>query len=407
MANTNLTIDMITREALRILHNNLGFTRTVNREYQDEFAKSGAKIGTVLRIRKPIQVPVVTGATLSATDYVEEKVDLTVATQKHVDVNFTSAELTMSLDDFSRRILTPAMARLASEIDKDGLAQYVNVAQSVGTPGTTPSTALVWLQANQKLNEMAVPLDSRFGAMNPITNAYMVDGLKGLFHASGSISSQFKKGMMGENVLGFDELFMDQNVQSQTNGAGASYQTNLGSGWTTEGLATLAVDTGTGALTAGQVFTIAGIFDVNPETKVALASLKQFVVTAAYGGGGGNISYAPAIYSASATGSDAAKQNVAQTNTAGNFDNKALTLVGSASTAYPQNLAYHRDAFTLATVDLQMPEGVDMARRATYDGISLRIVRQYDISNDKFPCRIDVLYGWATTRPEFACRVWG
>lgn len=408
MANSILTIDMITREALRILHNSLGFTRTVRRDYQDEFAKSGAKVGTVLRIRKPNRYPVVTGAALSTSDVEEDNTTLTVATQKHVDVTFTSQELTMSMDDFSKRVLTPAMARLSSEVDKDGLAQFVNVYQSVGTPGTTPASALVWLQAQQKLNEQAVPLTPRYACMNPAANAYMVDGLKGLFHASGSISSQFKKGMMGENVLGFEEMMMDQNVAVHANGAGnTAYLTNLAGGWATEGGTVLAVDTGAGALTAGQVFTIAGINDVNPETKVDTGSLKQFVVTAAYAGGAGNVSISPAVYTSSATGGKTAKQNVSVSNAAGSWDNKAITFVGTLSTSYPQNMAYHEDAFTLATADLEVPEGVDMARRATYDGISLRIVRQYDINTDKFPCRIDMLYGWATVYPELACRVWG
>jgi hypothetical protein len=228
-----------------------------------------------------------------------------------------------------------------------------------------------------------------------------------LFHAQGAIEQQYRKGMMGRNVLGYDEMFMAQNVQSLTLGARASYQTNLATGWVSEGGTTLAVDTGTGTITAGEVFTIAGVYEVNPETKVSTGTLKQFVVTADYSGGAGNVSISPAIYTSSATGSGLAKQNVSVSNTSGNWDNKAMTFIGTASTAYPQNLVYHEEAFTLATVDLEIPSGVDMARRATYDGISLRIVRQYDISNDKFPCRIDVLYGWKTLRPEFACRVWG
>lgn len=402
MANTLLTIDMITREALRIFHNNLGFVRSINKQYSDEFANKGAKIGTTLRIRKPAQYTIQTGANLSAQDYVEQSTTLTLATQNHVDVTFTSAELTLSLDDFSERILTPAMNRLASEVDKNALAMFVNVANSVGTPGTTPATALVWLQAQQKLNELAVPLDRRFVAMNPAANAATVNGLSGLFHASSNISAQFKKGLMGENVLGFEEMMMCQNVGVHTNGAAAAtYDTNLPTGWTTEGGTTLAVDTGTGAVTAGQVFTIAGVQEVNPESKVATGSLKQFVVTAAFAGGAGDLSISPAIYT---TGPF---KNVSVDNSSGSWDGKDLTFVGAISTSYPQNLAYHKDAFTIATADLVMPGGVDMASRAVHDGISMRVVRQYAIGTDTFPCRIDILYGLLATRPEMACRVWG
>lgn len=402
MANTLLTIDMITREALRIFHNNLGFTRSINKQYSDEFANKGAKIGTTLRIRKPAQYTIQTGATLVPQDYTEQSTTLTLATQNHVDVTFTSAELTMSLDDFGERILKPAMARLASEVDKNAMALYVDVGNSVGTPGTTPATALVWLQAQQKLNELAVPLDRRFAAMNPAANAATVNGLSGLFHASSNISAQFKKGLMGENVLGYEEMMMCQNVAVHTNGAGnTAYLTNLAAGWVTEGGTTLAVDTGAGALTAGQVFTIAGIQEVNPESKVATGSLKQFTVTAAYAGGAGNVSISPAIYT---TGPF---KNVSVSNSIADFDNKAITFFGTLSTAYPQNLAYHKDAFTLATADLVMPGGVDMASRAQHDGISMRTVRQYAIGTDTFPCRIDILYGLLTTRPEMACRVWG
>lgn len=400
--NTLLTIDMITREALRIFHNNLGFSRTINKQYSKEFANEGAKIGTTLRIRKPAQYTVNTGASLSAQNYTEQYTTLTLATQNHVDVTFSSVELTMSLDDFSDRVLKPAMARLASEVDKNALALCTSVANSVGTPGTTPSTALVWLQAQQKLNELAVPIDSRYAVMNPAANALLVDGLKGLFHASGNISSQFKKGLMGENVLGYDEMMMSQNITLFANGAAnTAYLTDLAGGWATEGGTTLVVDTGAGAATAGQVFTIAGINAVNPESKVDTGSLMQFTVAAAYGGGAGSITISPPVYT---TGPF---KNVSVDNSAGSWNNKAITFVGTLSTSYPQNLAYHKDAFTLATADLVVPKGVDMASRAVHDGISMRIVRQYTISDDQFPCRIDILYGLLATRPEMACRVWG
>jgi len=213
MANSLLTIDMITRKALEILENNLVITRNVNRQYDDSFAVEGAKIGSTLRIRLPDRALVTDGAALQVQDDNEQFTTLTVSTQKHIGVNFTSAELTMQLDDFAERVLKPRISQLASSIDADVAGSFSSVYNSVGTPGTTPSTSLVLLQAQQKLNEFATPMAPRYATVNPAANAGLVEGMKGLFNPTSTISRQFKNGMMGEGILGLDEVNMSQSIR--------------------------------------------------------------------------------------------------------------------------------------------------------------------------------------------------
>lgn len=400
MANTLLTPTKITREALRILHNNLVFTRNVNRQYDDQFAQSGAKIGTTLKVRKPNQFTIRTGAVMNAQDVTEESLDLVVSTQKGVDINFSSQELTLNIDDFSNRYLVPAMARLASEIDYEGLTLYQNIFNQVGTPGTTPATSLIVLQTGQKMDDFAAPDDmQRFLTVNPAAQASIVDALKGLFQQSSAIAEQYRRGKMG-TALGFD-WGMSQNINRHTTGGFAG--TVLVNDTVASGDTTISMDAFTDAaptVKKGDIFTLAGVNAVNPETKKSTGVLQQFVVTADKTGASNaiaDIAISPAITTSGPK----------QTVTALPSDNAAVTFVGTAATAYPINMAYHRDAFALVTADLEMPKGVDFAAREVYEGISMRIVRQFDITNDKFPCRIDVLYGWTTLRPEFACRLIG
>ena len=402
MSNSILTIDMITRRALEILENNLVLTRNVNRQYDDSFAVEGAKIGSTLRIRLPDRALVTDGAALQVQDDNEQFTTLTVANQKHIGVNFTSAELTMQLDDFAERVLKPRISQLASSIDADVANAFKTIGNSVGTPGTTPSTSLVLLQAQQKLNENAAVMSPRYATVNPAANAGLVEGMKGLFNPTDTISKQFKNGMMGTGVLGFDEINMSQSIKQFTTGSrDASAATVTAAAVTSEGAATLSLSQGsvTTTIKAGDVFTIADCFAVNPQTRETTGSLFQFVALADSTAVSGTwtVTVAP-IYSAA--------HALATVNTLpGN--NKTVTFIGAASTAYAQNLVYHKDAITFATADLLLPQGVDMAARAVHNGISLRVVRQYDINNDRLPCRIDVLYGFNTIRPQMACRIWG
>jgi hypothetical protein len=402
MSNSILTIDMITRKALEILENNLVLTRNVNRQYDDSFAVEGAKIGSTLRIRLPDRALVTDGAALQVQDDNEQFTTLTVANQKHIGVNFTTAELTMQLDDFADRVLKPRISQLAASIDADVANAFQTIGNSVGTPGTTPATSLVLLQAQQKLNENAAVMSPRYATVNPAANAGLVEGMKGLFNPTDTVSKQFKNGMMGTGVLGFEEINMSQSIKQFTTGTRNAATGSTSAAVTTEGATTIAITGAGNGLTvkAGDVFTVNGCFAVNPQTRESTGSLFQFVALANVtlgASGEGNITVAP-IYSAGHALATVASLPATS---------QAVVFVGAGGTQYAQNLVYHKDAITFATADLLMPQGVDMASRAVHNGISLRVVRQYDINNDRMPCRIDVLYGYSTIRPQMACRLWG
>ena len=400
MSNSILTIDMITRKALEILENNLVITRNVNRQYDDSFAVEGAKIGSTLRIRLPDRALVTDGAALQVQDDNEQFTTLTVASQKHIGVNFTSAELTMQLDDFAERVLKPRISQLASSIDADVANAYKSIGNTVGTPGTTPSTSLVLLQAQQKLNENAAVMSPRYATVNPAANAGLVEGMKGLFNPTDTISKQFKNGMMGTGVLGFDEINMSQSIKQHTTGTRTATGNSVTTTVSTQGATSIALTVGSGlTVKAGDVFTVADCFAVNPQTRESTGSLFQFVALADATAVGTDITVTvAAIYTAA---------NALATVDSFPTAAKAVVFVGAASSQYAQNLVYHKDAITFATADLLLPQGVDMAARAVHNGISLRIVRQYDINNDRMPCRIDVLYGFSTIRPQMGCRIWG
>lgn len=401
MGNSLLTIDMITAKSLEILENNLVLTRNVNKQYDDSFAQSGAKIGSTLRIRLPDRALVTDGAALQVQDDNEQYTTLSVSSQKHIGINFTTAELTMQMDDFAERVLKPRISQLASSVDADVANAYKSIYASVGTPGTTPATSLVLLQAQQKLNESAAPMNPRYATVNPAANAGLVEGMKGFFNPTGTISRQFKSGMMGEGVLGYDEVNMSQSIKVHTTGSRAGAHT-ITTTVSTQGQATLAI-TGSGSETiaAGDVFTIENVYAVNPQTRESTGSLQQFTCLAlntAAGGSYTNVSIAPAIYTSA---------NALATVNSFPQSGATVTFLGSASTAYPQNLVYCKNAITFATADLVMPQGVDMASRQVHNGISMRIVRQYDINNDRMPCRVDVLYGYSVIRAPEAARIWG
>jgi hypothetical protein len=393
---------MITRKSLEILENNLVISRNVNKEYDDSFAVEGAKIGSTLRIRLPDRALVTDGAALQVQDDNEQYTTLTVSSQKHIGINFTSAELTMQLDDFAERVLKPRISQLASSVDADVANAYKSIYASVGTPGTTPATALVLLQAQQKLNESATPMSPRYATVNPAANAGLVNGMTGFFNPTGTISRQFKTGMMGEGVLGFDEMNMSQSIVSHTTGSQPVAPICASTVPATQGATTLDITytSGTKTIKQGDVFTIAGVYAVNPQTRLSTGSLQQFVVTAdqTLTSTSATIAFLPAMYTAT---------NALATVDAFPAASAALVFLGSASTVYPQNLVYHKNAITLATADLLLPQGVDMASRQVHNGISMRIVRQYDINNDRMPCRVDVLYGYSTIRAPMACRIWG
>lgn len=390
----------ITREALRILKNSNGVLQCVDRQYDPRFAKEGAKNGGTLNIRIPNRYSVTTSrtATTGGDNTTEQSTALVVATQKHVSMGFYSSELALSLDDFSSRYLKPAMSVLASDI-----AQAVATAAAggfvnyVGTPGTTPSSFLTYAQAGERLDWQAAPRDGgRNVVLNPTAMAALVDAQKGLFAPAGRIGSQFEDGML-ERMTGFN-FEMDQSIPAVTAGARATtYTTHGTTPLASNGASAIAVITGTGAMVVGDQFTIAGVNEVNPDTKTSTGQLKVFTVATAYSGGAGNVTVSQPIYTSGPY------QNVSATIPT----TTALVFIGTLSTAYPRNLAFHKSAVALATADLEVPKGVDMASRANMDGLSLRFVRQYDATTDNFLARFDILYGVKVVRPEWGVVVYG
>ena len=403
MANTILTPTAVTREALRILHQKLNFVGTINRQYDDSFAKTGAKIGDSLKIRLPNQYTVRTGRAINLQSTSEQSVTLQVATQKGVDVEFTSAELTLNLDDFSKRILDPAMSVLAANIEADAMSMYKDIYNEVSDVGASASTALI-LAVQKKLTDGLAPMSDRCFNMSTQDNVDLVEALKAVFNDQSKVAKQYRDGIIASNFLGFQDVYQNTlwpiHATGTDDGTG-TYLTDIAGGEADGSAGLLHVDTGAGTFKKGDVIFVQDTFRVHPETKASTGKLQQFVVTADYAGGEGDVAISPAIVTSGA------KQNVT-----GVANNKAIykreydeaTAIGNASD-YEVCLGYHQDAFAIAFADLQMPKGVDFAAREVMDGISMRIVRAFDINNDNFPCRIDVLYGYKTVRPELACRL--
>jgi hypothetical protein len=396
MSNTILTPTAVTREALRILHQKLNFIGSINRQYDSSFAKDGAKIGTDLKIRLPNEYTVRTGAAISTQATSETSTTLSVATQKGVDTTFTTSELTLSLQDFSSRILEPAMSVLAANIEADALSMALDVYQAVDNIGSAVPLNKV-LGARKKLTDSLAPQSDRTLLLNTQDNLDLVDGLKGLFQDSSEIAKQYREGMVGRTA-GFGDIYENTLLASQTTGTSASatgYTVN--GAVTTNGSTSVVVAAGANTFKKGDVFTVVGCNRVHPESKADTGALQQFVVTADYAGGAGTLSFSPAIYT---TGG---RQNV----TAGGMPNgAALTKLGGASAVYKPSLAYHKDAFTFVSADLEdVSKYGSWGAREVMDGVSMRIARQYDINTDTIPCRIDVLYGYKTIRAQLAARI--
>ena len=383
MANNLLTISKITNEALMVLENELTFTSEVDRNYDDQFSVVGAKIGQTVNVRKPGRFIGTTGPALNVEDFNESSVPVTLSTQFHVDTQFTSQDLALSLDMFSSRVLKPAVAAIANKIDRDGLTMAtLNTANIVGTAGTPPTGLITYLTAGAYLDSEGAPRDGRRSVIvEPFTSATIVDSLKGLFVPQEAIGEQYRKGLMGRDSAGVNWK-LDQNVVSQTFGSWSAntiainVSTGTGfltSGWSQFSTISLAASSAS-TLNAGDVFTIPGVYAVNPQNRQSYGKLRNFVVmaTTTVGTGATSVQVSPAII------------------TAGQFQNVSVTSSGSQNiTAFnntgvssPQNIMSHRHAFTLAVADLELPDGVHFAGRASDKeiGLSMRVVRQYTIN---------------------------
>ena len=408
MANNLLTISKITNEALMVLENELTFTSEVDRNYDDQFAVVGAKIGNTVNVRKPGRFIGTTGPALNVEDFNESSVPVTLSTQFHVDTQFTTQDLALSLDMFSSRVLKPAVAAIANKIDRDGMVMAnLNTANIVGTAGTPPTGLITYLTAGAYLDSEGAPRDGRRSVIiEPFTSATIVDSLKGLFVPQEAIGEQYRKGLMGRDSAGVNWK-LDQNVVSQTFG---SWSANtiainvttatgfLTSGWSQFSTISLTASSAS-TLNAGDVFTIPGVYAVNPQNRQSYGKLRNFVVmaTTTVGTGATSVTVSPAIITAGQF------QNVSVTSSG----SQNITAFNNTGVASPQNIMMHRNAFTLAVADLELPDGVHFAGRASDKeiGLSMRVVRQYTINNDSIPTRLDVLYGWAPLYPELACRI--
>jgi len=400
MPNNTLTRDEITKESLMVLHQKLNFVTNIVTEYDDMYAQQGAKIGNTARIRLPIQHSTGTGPTMATgtgADTLENQVTLTLNTQRHVPMRFTSNEKSMKIDEFRSRHIEPAMSKLAAMIESDALNMVDEVANQVEA-GAAVAFADV-MAGRVKLGQELAPNDNRCALLDLQANADMVGELKGLFNSQDQISLQNKEGHMGRTA-GFD-FFENTLMPAHTSGAeggGVTYDANataaqVGS-YTSPNLMTLAVDTGTTTVKEGDVFTIATVFAVHPETKVSTGELRQFTVLADFTGAG-NITISPAII---ATGPY-------QNSSNGAPNNGTITFVGAASTAYKQSLLFQKGFAAFATADLVLPPN-EKASRAVFDGISLRMVEDaYDVVKDRLYTRIDVLYGYKVLRPGLACKI--
>lgn len=400
MSNVLVTSSLVAKEALAILQNMLGFAKNVNRDFQSEFTSNqgrGYSPGQTINIKRPPRYTYRAGRVAVPQATTEITVPLTLS-QGGTDLNFTSFERTLSVQQFEQK-MQAAVAAVVNEIDRQGLdLARRTVYNAVGTVGTLPTTQAaayaLLTQGNQKLDEMAAPRDrQRALVVNPAMNAAVLQGFGGLFNASGQISDGYRTGMF-QNAFGLS-VDMDQNVSRHTNGT-AVQATNTVNGAGQTG-STLTVAALNGTLTVGTVFTIAGVNAVNPQSRQDTGALQQFVVTASAAASATTVSISPAI---TPTG---AFQNV----TASPANGATITILGAASAAYDTNIMYHRNAFTLAMVPMFEPETGTGAKvtQMSDDGFTVKVTQFYDGVNDNNLMRLDVLFGWAATYPELACKV--
>lgn len=396
MANTLVTIDMITREALRIAHEKSQFIATTDRQYDDSFAKTGAKNGSTLRVRLPNQYNRRQGSrVMDVQDQNEANGTITVATQDGVDMRFNSAELALSIDDLSKRYIEPAVSTMISGIEADYLAYATKATyQLAGTAGTAITSLAVPGAARAKLNQQLAPKDgNRFIQMESVAMGGLVNGVAAYFAPNGDISKQYKEGLIARTAMA--DYYENERTWTMPNSADVAGEINAGT--LTSGITSLTVDGFTAAPVAGMVFTVEGIYDVHPETKAAYSHLKQFVVGS--GSTTTNLVFSPAMIFDTTN----AKRNCSGTPA----DNNDIVFVGSASTNYVQHLMYHKEAFQFVTADLPIMDDAHKCVRRTQDGLSLRVWQASDIRNDELLMRIDILYGMAALRPEWACRMIG
>ena len=404
MANSNVTIDMVTREALRVAHESCQFIATTDRQYDDSFAKTGAKIGSSLRVRKPNQYVRTSGSrVMDIQDQDEQTSTITVATQDHVDMRFNSAELALSIDELSKRYIEPAVKVLVSNIEADYLAYATKkVYNVVGTAGTAITNLSTPGLARARLNQMLAPKDNnRAIQMDSITMAGLVNGVAAYFNPSNAIASQYKEGLVARTSMA--DYYENERVWNLTNSADVTVTTAAAAA-VTDGGTNITLASVANATTAGMVFTVAGVYACHPETKQSLGYLQPYVVVT---GGTTTQEVSPATILTGPRQNVCSSASAQLAITAYNGTSVAVTFSGAASTTYAQPLMYHKEAFQFVTADLPIMDDASKCVRRTQDGLSLRVWQASDIRNDEMLMRIDILYGMSALRPEWGCRMIG
>lgn len=406
MANTNLVVDRVTNHALMVLHQKLNFIGKINRQYDDNYkSMGGAKSGSTLRIKLPNQFTVRTGLPIDTQDVTQTAVTLTTSTVKGVDMDFNMQELTQDITLFEENYIEPAMSVLAANIESDAMSMYKDVYQEISDVGASMTLADA-LNMSKMLTDSLAPSSNRCLNLDTQANVDLVSALSGLFNDPAKVSKNYREGMVANQFVGFSEVYQNTLWPTHTTGTDdgtGDYVTNGGN----QTGASLTVNTGTGTFKQGDIIYVDGVYSVHPETKVSTGLHQPFVVTSDVAASATSIPISPTIVASGA------KQNVSNAAATGKAihkvesDNRktltSATDIG-ASAAYRICLGFHKDAFAFATADMEMPDGVSFKSRKQKDGISMSVIRDYDINNHNMPCRIDILYGYKTLRPELAVR---
>ena len=414
MANATKQVSIIAKEATRILENELKMTKVVFTGYEDEYSKNinGHKIGSTVTVRKPTDFTVRDGATASSQDVVEGSTSIVVNQMKGIDFQFTSTELSLDIGELSQRVIRPAMVQLANKVDADLLGLYSSVPQWAGTPGQTINSFSDFYKGVERLNELAVPMENRCAILSPADEAAMIGSQTSLY-IQGAANSAYRSGDLG--TIGGIPTMMSQNVKTHTTGnfAGTvlidlaiTAATTTYASIKDTNVQTIHMDgftTAAAVVKAGDVFTIAQVWDVNPVSKERLPFLKQFTVTAdaTMTANEGDLIITPAIIWTGAF------KNVDVEAAVTDLNNQAVTFIGSQSTGYRQNMIFHKNAFAFVSVPLEMPQGAVNASRQSYKGINVRLIPYYDGANDISKWRLDILYGLKTIEPRLATRLSG
>lgn len=420
MPNTILTNQEISFDSLMVLENNISFTKKVKRTYDDRFGRAGAKIGYTINVRKPARSVDTRGQGIQLQDYIERSVPLTLNQQYQQAVPFTSSDLTLSLDDFRNRVTKPKITQLANGIDYDGLQQFINVPAEVGTPGTVPTTADVYLNALQILADEGFPIDDEDGLsvhLTPRMHRAILPVLQGLVStASGGPNYSFLGRLQGgeggkqdyfkgliTKGLGFD-WFMSQNCPTFTVGTQGGTPVVNAANQTGSSITSSGWSDSVQVLNQGDIITFAGVHRINPLTRQSTGDLRTFVVTAPVTSNGSGVATIPI---ACVDGDGITLSGPYQTVDASPANNAAITVDGASAVQSTRGLAFHPEAFTFACVDLETYENQHMMEMAADKelGLALRIWAQPDINTDRLLMRIDALGGWLTMYPQGAVRI--